>query len=191
MRKFDLTFLPLGQVKLLKMTKLAYVLSSLCLCASVVYGQIEPTQPQKVDSVQQIKPSREITANIGYIIPPVGYDTSTYFAGYINFRERSAIIMHEVENATVKQIEEGIPENYFTDNNLVLLKKESFTSKYNTSGVYYQSSFVNKEETFVRTMVYAGNGEHMLILDIVYPRTSMEKLEPGIIECIDSINFQR
>lgn len=173
------------------MTKLAYVLLLLFLYALTVYGQEDINRPRQVDSVQQIKPSREIPANIGYITPPAGYDTSSYFTGYIHFRERSAIIMHEVENATVKQIEEGIPESYFRDNNLVLLKKETFTSKNNTSGVYYQSSFVNKDETFVRTMVYAGNGEHMLILDIVYPLSALEKLEPGIIECINSINFQR
>lgn len=172
------------------MTKLLFTFLSILLFSAFSWAQEEPNA--KVDSVTQQFPfPKEVTPDLSVITPPVGFDTSGYFTGYINFKKGSAIMIHEMENADFTKVEEGITEDYFTQNNLTLIKKEKFVSTHNTNGLYYMSSFVNKEVKYIRIMVYAGSEKNLLVLDIVYPESAIESVEKGLLESINSLNYQR
>lgn len=174
------------------MTKLLFTTTLLILIHYVSFGQNPSTQKgELIDSVQQLVVAKEITADLSVITPPIGFDTSSYFTGYIHFKHSAAIIIHEIENADFTKIEAGITDQYFETNNLTLLEKKSFVSDHSAEGLYYKSRFLNKEVPYIRIMVYSGTETNLLIFDIVYPESKVEFVERDIINSFSSINFKR
>ncbi len=174
------------------MTKLLFTSALLLLISHVSFGQNPTTQKgELIDSVQQLVVAKEVPADLSVITPPVGFDTSTYFTGYIHFKHSAAIIIHEIENAYFTKIEAGITEDYFETNKLTLIEKKSFVSDHSAQGIYYKSRFLNKDVPYIRFMVYSGTATNLLILDIVYPESKVEFVERDIIASFSSINFKR
>ena len=154
---------------------------------------------QELDSLNVTKDSTYNSSNVtsvldpelDLIVAPTDFDVSPYFHGYVNLRKRSAIVMREVENFGAEEVMMAADnENFYTKEGLTLLAKKEFVSQHGTKGAYLLLSFLDKKGVkFTRYMVYAGNNENTLVLDIVHPVEF--ELEADVLKCLNSINYSR
>ena len=168
----------------------------LCLLfiANIVVAQESDTLvTDKQDSTNFSKENKTKVLNpeLNLIIPPVGFDSSIYFHGYVNLQKRSAIILREVIGFGRDEVMYTADNKTFYDkNNLTFIDKTEFVSDHGIEGVYLKLSFLDKRGVeFRRFMVYSGNNTNTLVIDIVYPIEV--DLEEDMMKCIQSIEYNR
>lgn len=135
--------------------------------------------------------TKVLSPELSLIHPPVGFDSSIYFHGYVNLLKRSAIVLREVVDYGVDEVMLAANnDSYYESRGLTFINKTEFISNHGIKGVYLKMSFKDKQGVdFERFMVYAGNNNNTLVIDIVYPIEF--KLEEDMMKCIQSIEYKR
>lgn len=139
-------------------------------------------------SLQYVQPSTE-KADLNMIIPPSGFVVSDAFNGYLNISISTAIIMTQINNATYLQICDGMTNDFYDSNQLTYISDTSFVSDNGVKGHYYKLSFELDGNELIRYMVYAGDFEKTLWLNITFPKLLEELVEEEIIKSIQSITL--
>lgn len=137
---------------------------------------------------QYIEPE-SFPASLSMIIPPVGFEISKSFNGYIHYQSGSAIIMTLIKDATYLNIAKGMTEEFFEANKLNFISERKVLTNNGTKGIDYKFSFVIQEVDFIRHMVYVGDLNQTLWLAITYPKMGEELVEDEILKCIQTINL--
>ncbi len=140
------------------------------------------------DSLDVVLPTTE-DASIRMITPPTGFEVSTAFNGYISMPNSSAIIMVMINNANYIKIAEGINEEYCSSNKLELLSSSSFESANGVKGRIFKMKFILQDDEWIRYMVFAGDLEKTLWLNITYPYKLEELIEGEILKSVQTINL--
>jgi hypothetical protein len=124
------------------------------------------------------------------ITPPEGFEPTDLFNGYMHSQASSGIIMTMIENANYIKLSEGMTEEFFRKNDLEFISKKDFVSDNGINGVQYKFSFVTSEIPFIRYMVYAGDLNNTLWLNITYPAKLEGLVEGEILNAIQSIKLK-
>lgn len=135
-----------------------------------VFGQTDTTRTETVanDNVQYITPKLS-QANISCITPPEGFVVSEAFNGYIHFQTSSTILIQYIEKANYIQLTESMNDAFYKRNNLTFVSKVPFETADGVSGIIFTSTFQLEETEFVRYIVYLGDLNNTLWLNITYP----------------------
>lgn len=168
---------------------LVMLLSSFSLFAQEDLTKVSSTDERIEDSLTVVVPESG-SANLKLIIPPEGFEPTDKFNGYLHPDASSGIIMTMIENSNYIKIDEGMTEAFYNKNSLVFIEKNDFISDNGIHGIYYKCSFVINETPFVRYIVYAGDLNKTLWLNITYP-TKLEHLVEGeLLKCIQTISLK-
>lgn len=164
-----------------------------CLCfLNLGYAQVNNSGNSEdqnyEDSVKYSQPEM-VQASLDLIVPPKSFVVSEAFNGYISYENSTAIIMTQLNNANYLKIAEGMNDAFYKANNLKFISKESFTSDNGIKGVMFKLWFELKGDKYVRYMVYAGDLEKTLWLNITYPEMLEELIELEILKSVKSIKL--
>lgn len=162
------------------------------LLSSFGYAQIDTLRTsdnsEYQDSVQYVQPEM-VDPNLDMIVPPKSFVVSEAFNGYISYENSTAIIMTQINNANYLKIAEGMNETFYKANSLNFISKENFTSNNGVKGVMFKLWFELKGDKYIRYMVYSGDLEKTLWLNITYPQMLEELIEMEVLESVKTINL--
>lgn len=123
------------------------------------------------------------------ITAPAGFEVSKSFNGYIHFQNGCAIYMTMIENANYLRLNEGMTEDFYTKNKLTKISETEFVSDNGVKGIYYKCKFTLDEMDFTRYIVYAGDLNNTLWLNVTYPVLVEGLMEDEILKTIQTINL--
>lgn len=171
--------------------KLILILSfSLLLQTPNLLGQVNDTINKDTISNPESYPIPEtIDADLKMITPPEGFVSSDQFLGYIHPNLGSAILMMMIENTSYLILKQGMTPDFFEENQLIKLSEENLTTADGTKGVIYKCSFHTQETDFIRYIVYAGDLNKTLWLNITYPKMIEELMGPEIVKSFQSVTI--
>jgi hypothetical protein len=166
---------------------LFFIATLLCWSTQRVHGQITP---QKEVKPQASYPEpNQCDADLRLITVPEGFVSATNFNGYIHLNTATSIVMTSVEHVNFLRLCAGMTPEFFSMNGLSLVEENEFTSDYNVSGRFYKAHFVIDKLPHVRYMIFSGDINNTLWLNITYPQMFeplIGKEVPGIIQSIKS-----
>ena len=129
-------------------------------------------------------------ANINVITPPIGFDTTSAFNGYLSIQNSAAIMMLQLDNSNDSRIADAIDQDYMDRNKLILKSKEDIVTRSGSKGKGLTFSFELNGNTFIRKMVFIGNTKKTLWLNITYPMDLEELLSGPINSSIATANIE-
>lgn len=129
-------------------------------------------------------------ANINAITPPLGFDTTSAFNGYLSIQNSAAIMMLQLENSNYIRISDAINEDYIARNKLILKTREDIKTNFGDKGKELTFTFELNGTTFIRKMVFIGDTKNTLWLNITYPMDLEELLNDPITRSISSANLE-
>lgn len=159
---------------------------SLC---SIFTHQAQTIKPNKDNSNTQNPEPIQCPADLRLISVPEGFVSSTSFNGYIHLNSATSIVMTSIEHINFLRLCAGMTPDFFTQNGLILTEEKEFTSENNVPGRYYKASFVIDQVPHIRYMVFSGDLNRSLWLNITFPsmfETLVDKEIKGIINSIKS-----
>ena len=98
-------------MKLILLSGLLFIL--LTVSPNSLYAQNDSILQQ--EEKQYIEPEA-LPADLGMITPPVGFEKTDKFNGFIHFKTGSAIIMTLIKDATYLTIAKGMTEEFYQEN---------------------------------------------------------------------------
>jgi hypothetical protein len=152
-----------------------------------VYAQAQEDTTYQ-DSARIVVPEQH-DATLDYLTPPEGFEVTKKFNGYIHLSAGSAIIMTMIDNVNFIRATENIDDDYFARNQMVFIEKRDVQSDNGISGVLYKSSFVAQDVDYIRYMVFMGDLNKTLWLNITYPTQVEQLIEGEILKSIQTVNF--
>lgn len=129
-------------------------------------------------------------ANLNAITPPIGFDTTSAFNGYLSIQNSAAIVMLQLENSNYIRIAEAINQDYIERNKLVLKKREDIRTTSGDNGKGLTFTFDLNGATFIRKMIFIGDTKKTLWLNITYPMDLEELLSDPINNSISTANIK-
>jgi len=171
-------------MKLILLSGLLFIL--LTVSPNSLYAQNDSILQQ--EEKQYIEPEA-LPADLGMITPPVGFEKTDKFNGFIHFKTGSAIIMTLIKDATYLTIAKGMTEEFYQENKLTLISERKVSTDNGTKGIDYKFSFVIQGVDYIRHMVYVGDLNQTLWLAITYPKMAEELVEDEVLKSIQTINL--
>ncbi|MDG1429084.1 MAG: hypothetical protein P8M19_06130 [Crocinitomicaceae bacterium] len=166
-----------------------FALLALLLSFASVAQETPVRGEEEKDSLVVVKPV-ESKADLNLIIAPEGFEPTDKFNGYLHAQASSGIIMTMIENANYFKIAEGMTDDFFRANKLTLVNKKEFTSDNSVTGVQYKCSFITNDTPFIRYIVFAGDLNKTLWLNITYPSEIETIVEPEIVKSLQTITLK-
>ncbi len=165
----------------------AYLLLVVMSCGQVLQlqGQTSPTNSPQIQETSSAP--MQCPANLKLITVPDGFIESSSFNGYIHLNSATSIVMTSIEHINFIRLCTGMTPEFFTQNGLTLVEERDFTSTNNVSGKYYKSHFVLNEMPHIRYIVFCGDLNRTLWLNITYPKLFEPIIEKEILEILNSI----
>ncbi len=140
------------------------------------------------DSLKVVVPSQE-NADLNMLVPPQSFVVSEAFNGYISFQTSSAIIMTMINDAVYVKIAEGMTEEFYAQNKLTYISDSKIETDHGFKGRMFKLTFELEGDQWIRYMVYIGDLENTLWLNITYPKLVEELVEEEILKSIQSVNL--
>lgn len=140
------------------------------------------------DSVAVAKPNL-VEPDIACVTPPEGFIVSEAYNGYVHFQTSSTILIQGIENVNYIQLEKSIDDAFMQRNKLTLVKKETITTEEGITGVLFEMSFVLEDTKFVRYMVYLGDLNNTLWLNITFPEMVRPLVGDSLLKAIKTTRF--
>ncbi len=125
-------------------------------------------------------------AELSLIVPPKGFVVSEDFNGYINYQMGAAIIMTLIEGTNYINISKGMTDEFYKANQLNFISQEKVETKSGLKGLSYKLYFTLQDTDFIRYMIYVGDLNNVLWLNVTYPKMGDELLSPEIDNIIQS-----
>ena len=162
----------------------------LLLISSISFSQSDSTSNSREsdDSLKYVTPVAS-EANVAMLSAPEGFEVAKNFNGYMHAGASSAIIMTMISDVNYIKISEAMTDEYFAANKFTLIHESKIKSENGINGIQYKLAFQIGEQDFIRYMVYSGDLNKTLWLNITYPKMQEELVEAEILKAINSINF--
>jgi hypothetical protein len=140
------------------------------------------------DSVQYVMPTQK-NAELKCIKPPICFEPSTAFNGYLCMANGAAIMMHQLDNISYAQAVRGMNEESFQKNGFTLITSFDLHSSHGVKGKVYKLSFKLKNEDYIRYTIFAGNINQTLWLNVTYPKLADDILEVEMLRAFQTITL--
>jgi hypothetical protein len=177
-----------GPLNLLMKT---FLLPCAIVLATTLFAQENTINKSDSTSAAPMRQNQIKPGDLNLIKVPEGFVVSDYFHGYIDFINRSAIYVYELDSINPEFAMEGSSESFIKQSGAQYLGSEEILSDKGVKGYCVKSSFTSKEKDYLRITVYAGNFDNTFILDIVLPKSSSDEYVRSVENCFNSINYQR
>jgi len=132
-----------------------------------------------------------INVNLEVIESPEGFEVSPSFNGFIHYQASTAIIVSLIKKVNFRKLSEGMNQEFYKKNKLKYISEKKIVSKAGVKGVWYKFNFNLEGNTFGRYMVYAGDLNKTIWLNITYPLRLEDLIETEILKCIQSIDLSK
>lgn len=165
------------------------LLTALFFIIALNTGNFLNAQSDSTSSSILYKEPESFPANLSLLTPPEGFVVSDQFNGYIHYQVGAAIIMTLIKNISYLQLSGGMTEDFYKENQLTKLSESPVLTKNGTKGIMYKFYFNLQNTDFIRYMVYVGDLNQTLWLNITYPKLVDELMEPELLKSIQTINF--
>ncbi|MCF8268698.1 MAG: hypothetical protein K9I25_01910 [Crocinitomicaceae bacterium] len=156
-----------------------------CGQALQVQGQTSPINGQQ--NAGNSPAPVQCPADLKLITVPEGFIESTSFNGYIHLNSATSIVMTSIEHINFIRLCAGMTPEFFAQNGLTLNEEKEFTSRENVPGKYYKASFIIDEIPHVRYIVFSGDLNRTLWLNITYPKMFEALISAEVSAIIESI----
>lgn len=173
----------------MKTIGLGRLLTSLFVLFTAVTMAQEPTKDTTSRIEPQITEPQAQAGNLDMLTPPATFEVSPAFNGYLSKKTSSAIIVTLIEDVTFPLLADGMTPEFYAENKLKFISESDVKTSFGNLGKMYKSSFVLEGDEFMRYMVFIGDLEKTLWLNITYPAIVEPIVEAEIIKCIDSVNL--
>lgn len=163
---------------------------------NIVHSQI---QKDTIDKSEELFDVSKVVLNdhvdINCYTPPLGFDTSTFFNGYLNLGQGGMIRLTEYTNFPTIEYHKSLSMNQdrFIETGMALINTDQVTLP-NGNIAYLMKFEYSSEEPgvfgseYCRYLVYTGESSTLLI-DAVHPK--QEKMEGDIIKSLKSISYNQ
>jgi hypothetical protein len=94
-----------------------------------------------------------------------------------------------IEKVNYLKLAEGMTTEYWERNKLTLISESKLKTDNGYSGIAYKCSFVLEGKDFIRYMIYVGDLNNTLWLNITYPELAEDLVEKEVLKSIQSINL--
>lgn len=165
-----------------------FILFTFLFCGVALSQDSIPEYEGSSDSLKYVVPAAS-KAELSYIVAPDGFTVSKDFNGYIHKAASTAIMMTLIDDVTYTIMDGTMTDEYFSENNFKFISKSKIVSESGINGVQYKLSFTSGDRDFIRYMVWAGDLNKTLWLNITYPKTEEVLVELEILKAINSINL--
>lgn len=156
---------------------------------SVSSQEERENQNNQDDSLEVIVPTQEY-ANLKMLTPPEGFEISDAFNGYLSLQTSSGIIMTMIRNAVYLRIAEGMNDEFYAKNQLTYISDTTIVTDAGYKGRVYKLKYTQKDNEFIRYMVYIGDLKDTLWLNITYPKMMEELVEDEILRSLKSVTLK-
>lgn len=156
------------------------------LCVFNAKAQEEPNHPV-ADTIHKV--GEVLDGPLESIIPPTGFDTVSYFNGYLDRKTGASILVNEIHEVGFFQLESGMNDTYYSANGMEFISKCELKTVSGTKGIIYKMRFDQRGIPFIRYVVHAGDITHTLWLHVTYAERFAEELDAGILSSFESIDF--
>ena len=167
--------------------KLLFTLFMLFPTTVILFSQ-NITLANKADTIN-IEP-HSYSADLSMINPPEGFVVAKEFNGYIHYQMATAIIMTYIEGANYINLDKGMTPAFYRENKLNFISKEKIVTKNGSKGLSYKFFFTLEETDFIRYMVYIGDLNNTLWLNITYPKMADELMVDEVAKVIYSAQLK-
>jgi hypothetical protein len=153
-------------------------------------GQVkDEIKKDTISNVESYKTPEQVDADLTMITPPEGFISSDQFHGYIHPSLGSAILMMMIKNTSYLILKQGMTDDFFNENQLTKLSEENLITADGTKGIIYKCSFNTQDNDFIRYIVYAGDLNQTLWINVTYPKMIEELMDPAIMSSFQSITL--
>jgi len=127
--------------------------------------------------------------DLGILIPPPCFVVSTAFNGYICVSNGSALLMQMIENISYLQATKNMNDEFFKTNGFTFISVIDLIATSGVKGKVYKLTYVQKDQEYIRYMVFAGDLEKTIWLNITYPKIVEELMEIEILKCLQTLTL--
>lgn len=152
------------------------------------FGQVNNNKVVDSSAVVHIEP-KAVPADLSAITPPEGFEVSDKFHGYISLKMGTAMLMTQINDASFVILKKAMTDDYFEKNHLTKISEKDLTTDSGMKGIIYKCAFRTQKTDFIRYIVYAGDLNKTLWLNITYPKMVEELMEPAILKSIKTLHF--
>lgn len=153
--------------------------------SNVAIAQVEPNSN---DSLQYVVPVQK-NAELGILVPPPCFEPSTSFNGYLCIGNGSAIMLQKIENVSYLQATKGMTDEFFKSNGFTYISVFDLKSDHGVKGKVYKLSYVHSNQEYIRYMVFAGDLQTTLWLNITYPKIVEELMELEVLKSLQTLTL--
>lgn len=144
---------------------------------------------QENDSIAYKEPEA-LAASLSMFTPPEGFVPSEQFNGYIHYKIGAAIIMTLITETSYPLIAKGMTQEFFDENKLHYINESEVLTDNGTKGIKYKFSFTLEKHEYIRYMIYVGDLNQTLWLNITYPKLVDDLLEDELMKSIQGISLK-
>jgi len=132
-----------------------------------------------------------IEVNLEVIHPPEGFQVSPSFNGFIHYQASSAIIVNLIKKVNYRKLTDGMNQEFYDKNKLEYISEKKIISDNGTKGIWYKFNFNIEGSAYGRYMVYAGDLNKTLWLNITYPLKLEDLIESQLLDCMQTIDLTK
>lgn len=165
------------------MKKLLLLFSFVIAVLSAVVAQAQSNSPAN-NGNGGAKP-----APLSMLTPPRSFAPSAEFNGYSSEATGASIILLMLDNIVYTTMEAAMTPEVFAQNKVEMLKKIAIETSSGLKGVAFKLSFTVNDITLIRYMVYVGDLEKTLWVNMNYPQINEDLVEDELLKSLNSIAF--
>ncbi|TNF47686.1 MAG: hypothetical protein EP305_07265 [Bacteroidetes bacterium] len=158
------------------------------LVLSLPLGVIAQNNSNSNDTLQYVVPT-EIKADLNILVPPKCFEPTSDFNGYLCISNGSAIMIQMIDNISYLQATRDMNDSFFKQNGFQFISVFDLKSDYGVKGKVYKLTYNHKNQDYVRYMVFAGDLQKTIWLNITYPKIVEELMELEILSCLQSLTL--
>lgn len=173
----------------MKLINLGKVLTGIfSLFLTISFAQEDTVNVNQQEERPVVEPKAQ-SGNLDMLTPPATFEISPAFNGFLSKKTSSAIIVTLINDVTFPLLAKGMDEEFYKKNNLTFISESDVVTDTGSKGVLYKLSFILEGDVFIRYMVYIGDLEKTLWLNITYPQIVESVVESEILKCITTVNL--
>lgn len=145
---------------------------------------------QENDSTQYVVPNT-VPADLSIYQAPEGFIPGSGFNGYYHKLTQTSIVMTMIDNINYVNLKASMTDEFFSSNSLVKTNEFTIDCASGLKGYGYQASFELNGMSMVRQMVFIGDLNKTLWLNITYPAQAANLVENELMESYKSVSFAK
>lgn len=161
---------------------IAFIIAAL---ANISIAQVGQNQS---DSIPVIVPTQR-NADLGILIPPPCFIPAETFNGYLCLANGAAILMQIIDNVSYLSATRGMSDEFFKTNGFTFISVIDLKSNHGVKGKAYKLSYSHKDQDYIRYMVFAGDLESTIWLNITYMKVVEELMELEVLKSLQTLTL--